>query len=94
MIKKEEGMEGINTTIMRRGVQLSQEQKDFLIILVTDKEIKAGIDGIGDNKTPRIDGYRARFLKPPGVLLANMCVQLSESSSYIGEFINLLTALS
>lgn len=63
MGQKEKWLEGINTEVMRNGPQLNKDQIDLLIAPVTDKEIKMALDGIGDNKSPGIDGYDVKFFK-------------------------------
>jgi hypothetical protein len=53
----------IDITAMREGPQLSMDQRDQLIAPVTDSEIKQALKGIGDLKSPGIDGYGAKFFK-------------------------------
>ncbi|PNX94562.1 ribonuclease H [Trifolium pratense] len=48
---------------MREGPQLSNEQREKLVIPITDKEIEDALQSIGDLKSPGIDGYGAYFFK-------------------------------
>ncbi|PNX74719.1 ribonuclease H, partial [Trifolium pratense] len=50
-------------TAMREGPQLSNEQREKLVIPITDKEIEDALQSIGDLKSPGIDGYGAYFFK-------------------------------
>lgn len=51
MGRAEESLEEVNYALMREGAQSSHEERDSLIILVTDKEIRDALSRIGDNKT-------------------------------------------
>ncbi|XP_058776752.1 uncharacterized protein LOC131651098 [Vicia villosa] len=53
----------IDIDAMRRGKQLNNEQRDYLISRVTTEEIKEALQGIGDLKSPGVDGYGANFFK-------------------------------
>ncbi|CAI8617256.1 unnamed protein product [Vicia faba] len=48
---------------MRKGHQLTMEQRSNLIVPVTKLEIENDLKGIGDLKFLGIDGYGAKFLK-------------------------------
>lgn len=48
---------------MRKGKKLSWEQRDFLQSKITMQEIEKALKGIGDLKSPAIDGYGAKFFK-------------------------------
>jgi hypothetical protein len=61
----------IDITAMREGPQLSMAQRDALIAPVTISEIKNALKGIGDLKSPGIDGYGARFFKASWDTIAN-----------------------
>jgi hypothetical protein len=63
MGQKEDILEGINVAVMRDGPQISHDQIGILLAAVTDREIKAALDSMGDNKSPGIDGFTARFFK-------------------------------
>ena len=39
------------------------EQRQFLVAPVSDQEILKALNGIGDLKSPGIDGYGAKFFK-------------------------------
>lgn len=56
-------LEGINIFSMRQGNQLTMEQRDILIQPVTNMEMFSALKGLGDNKTPGLDGFGARFFK-------------------------------
>ncbi|XP_060217115.1 uncharacterized protein LOC132644545 [Lycium barbarum] len=48
---------------MQKGPQLTHEQKLFLLIDVTDAEIKNGLWAIGEDKDHGVDGFNACFFK-------------------------------
>ncbi|CAK8564653.1 unnamed protein product [Lathyrus sativus] len=53
----------IDVTAMRDGPQLNMEQRYYLLAPITEKEIHTALKGIGDLKSPGINGYRACFFK-------------------------------
>lgn len=53
----------VNTIIMRSGNVLSHNQQLQLCEDVTDEEIYSGLQAIGDDKAPGVDGYNAVFYK-------------------------------
>lgn len=53
----------IDIQVMRDVKQLSWDQRLFLKEKVTMQEIETSLKGIGDLKSPGIDGYGARFFK-------------------------------
>ncbi|GAU38712.1 hypothetical protein TSUD_396400 [Trifolium subterraneum] len=54
---------GIDITVMRDSPQLNTDQKGKLVAPITDKEIEAAMQSIGDLKSPGMDGYGAYFFK-------------------------------
>lgn len=56
-------MKGIDIVAMKNGKQITHEQDNLLIELVTEEEIMQALKDIGDLKAPSIDGYGARFFK-------------------------------
>ena len=53
----------VDIDAMRRGKQLSMQQRNFLVGKVTENEIEKALQGIGDLKSPGADGYGAKFFK-------------------------------
>lgn len=53
----------IDIKAMRRGKQLDMDQSTWLTRQVTQAEIEHALKGIGDDKSPRVDGYGAKFFK-------------------------------
>ncbi|XP_058776142.1 uncharacterized protein LOC131650449 [Vicia villosa] len=53
----------INLQTMREGKCLNSDQRRDLIKQVSEKEIKDALFEMGDNKSPGIDGYSAKFFK-------------------------------
>lgn len=60
---REQSVSMIDINAMREGPQLTMVQRADLITLVTVVEIKNAIKGIGDLKSPGIDGYGGKFFK-------------------------------
>lgn len=56
-------LEKVDIDAMRRGNQLNMGQRELLLRPITTKEIKDALDGIGDLKSPGVDGYNSKFLK-------------------------------
>lgn len=48
---------------MRRENVLSHDQQRLLCEEITEKEIYQGLQAIGDDKAPGVDGYNAVFYK-------------------------------
>ncbi|CAK8537113.1 unnamed protein product [Lathyrus sativus] len=48
---------------MRDGPHLNMEQRRSLLAPITEQEIHTALKGIGDLKSPGINGYGARFFK-------------------------------
>lgn len=63
MGKKSINLKHIDAAAIRRGGQFSMEQRQFLVAPVSDQEILKALNGIGDLKSPGIDGYGAKFFK-------------------------------
>ncbi|CAK8532778.1 unnamed protein product [Lathyrus sativus] len=53
----------IDVAAMRDGPQLNMDQRLSLLAPITEQEIHTALKGIGDLKSPGIDGYGARFFK-------------------------------
>ncbi|XP_058733866.1 uncharacterized protein LOC131605536 [Vicia villosa] len=53
----------IDVEAMRKGKQLSWEQREFLQSHIIMQEIENALKGIGNLKSPGIDGYGAKFFK-------------------------------
>lgn len=66
MGRVEERLEEMKYAVMREGAQLSHNQRKYLILPVTDKEIRDSLSGIGEDKNPGIDGYGVIFSKMLG----------------------------
>ncbi|KAH1198694.1 LINE-1 reverse transcriptase [Glycine max] len=60
---REQSVSMIDINAMREGPQLTMVQRADLITPVTVVEIKNAIKGIGDLKSPGIDGYGGKFFK-------------------------------
>ncbi|XP_058782964.1 uncharacterized protein LOC131657602 [Vicia villosa] len=60
---KENNIKVVDITAMRKGPQLSMTQRASLIAPITVEEIKKALRGIGDLKSPGVDGYGAKFFK-------------------------------
>lgn len=60
---KDGNVRHINIMAMRGGPQLSMEQREQLVAPITDQEIRKALNGIGDTKSPGIDGFGAKFFK-------------------------------
>ncbi|XP_058726138.1 uncharacterized protein LOC131597458 [Vicia villosa] len=56
-------LEQIDIDAMRRGNQVSMEQRAYLVSPITLKEVEDALKGIGDLKSPGVDGYGAKFSK-------------------------------
>ncbi|XP_058723263.1 uncharacterized protein LOC131595055 [Vicia villosa] len=57
------GLEGIDLTAMRAGPQLNSAQHNLLITPVTEQEIVAALNGIGNDKSSGVDGFGVYFFK-------------------------------
>nr|XP_016443798.1 PREDICTED: uncharacterized protein LOC107769130 [Nicotiana tabacum] len=53
----------INREIMKQGPTLSQQQRIQLCAEVTEQEIFEGLQSIGDDKAPGVDGFNTYFFK-------------------------------
>lgn len=53
----------VDIVAMRAGPQLSFEQRGGLMKPVSDKEVEEALKGIGDLKSPGIDGFGSKFFK-------------------------------
>lgn len=53
----------IDVEAMRGGSQVQIEQQEFLVSKVSSKEIEEALKGIGDCKSPGIDGYNSKIFK-------------------------------
>ncbi|XP_058754826.1 uncharacterized protein LOC131627957 [Vicia villosa] len=53
----------IDVQVMRSGKQVSMEKRLMLVNKVTVQEVEDALKGIGDTKSPGIDGYGAYFFK-------------------------------
>lgn len=76
----EDNIKKINISAMSRGPQLTMSQRASLIVPVTVEEVKQALKGIGDLKSPSIDGYGARFFK------ANWDVIAEDLTAAVKEF--------
>lgn len=62
---------------MRKGTQITMEQRRDLIVPVTEAEIVKALKDIGDLKASGADGYGSKFLKLLGILSEMILEQLS-----------------
>lgn len=53
----------VDIETMRNGKQVNSQQREYLVSRVTEDEIERALNGIGDLKSPGIDGYGAKFFK-------------------------------
>lgn len=53
----------INPEVVQRGPLLNEEHRTRLVQEVTDTEIKAALDSIGEDKAPGPDGFSFGFFK-------------------------------
>lgn len=60
---KQVNLEGVDITIMRKGSQVTMEQRAFLVKPITVTEIEKALHCIGDSKAPSVDGFGAKFFK-------------------------------
>ncbi|KAL5080999.1 hypothetical protein RYX36_009420, partial [Vicia faba] len=56
-------LEGIDTNAMRARAQLNNDQRELLITTVTEEKVITTLKGIGNDKSPGIDGFGAYFFK-------------------------------
>lgn len=63
MGKEEVNLNHVDIDAMRSGNQLSMKPRDFLVSNITLQEIEKALKGIGDTKSPDIDGFNAKFFK-------------------------------
>lgn len=93
MGKKSTNLKHIDADAMRRGGQLSMEQRQFLVAPVSDQEILKALNGIGDLKSPGIDGYGANSLNPVGILSKMISIMQYMTFSIMIDCLRHLTAL-
>ncbi|KAH1233546.1 Short-chain dehydrogenase TIC 32, chloroplastic [Glycine max] len=53
----------IDIDAMRNGKQVNMEQRRYLVSNITEQDIERALKGIGDDKSPGIDGFGAKFFK-------------------------------
>ncbi|CAK8566912.1 unnamed protein product [Lathyrus sativus] len=63
MRSKANSLKHIDIEAMKEGHQFTIDQGKILTAKVFDEEIVKALQGIGGLKSPRIDGYRAKFFK-------------------------------
>ncbi|XP_058782916.1 uncharacterized protein LOC131657549 [Vicia villosa] len=63
MGKADAKIDGIDTTVLIEGPQLSNVKTEFLTTTITNDEIEKALRSICDLKAPRVDGYEAYFFK-------------------------------
>lgn len=68
------GTTGSREEVMGNGPILSLVQAASLEVEVTKDEIKTALMDIGDDKSPRPDGYTSCFFKKPGLWWGMICV--------------------
>lgn len=56
-------LKAVNKITMSKGPKLNHEQQILLCAPVTDQEIAEGLEAIGNDKSPGLDGYNAYFYK-------------------------------
>lgn len=71
----------VNRQLMKRGPRLTHAQQLLLCKEVTSQEIEEGLQAIGSDKVPGVDGYNAAFFKKPGLLSSKMLWLLYRNSS-------------
>lgn len=57
------GYDNVDILALIKGTQLNQDYREYLTAHITNLEIKKALQGIGDNRTPCIDGFSAKFFK-------------------------------
>ncbi|CAK8563338.1 unnamed protein product [Lathyrus sativus] len=63
MGKDVSSLDHIDVEAMRMGKQLNLDQRNYLIRNISEADITKALKGIGDLKTPGMDGYGAKFFK-------------------------------
>lgn len=63
MGKAEMNLNGFDIVSMRKGNQVTIEQRKDLIVPVTETEIVKALKDIGDKKAPGQDGYGSKIFK-------------------------------
>lgn len=61
--KKSTNLRGIDIVAMRKGKQLTLEQKNNIISPIAEVDIIKALKDISDNTSPGQDGYGAKFFK-------------------------------
>lgn len=59
----QKNLQVVDIMVLRKGKQLSKDQRTGLIKEVTENEIVKALDSIGDLKAPGVDGYNSKFFK-------------------------------
>lgn len=72
----------IDIDAMRNGKQVNMEQRRYLVSNITEQDIERALKGIGDDKSPGIDGFGAKFFK------ASWCIVKEDVIAAILEFFN------
>lgn len=75
----------INRTIMRKSPQLNHDQQIALCAKVTEKEIKASLWAIWDDKAPGVDGYNVFFFKRTWPIIKDDLVHAVQDFFSTGE---------
>ncbi|XP_058727119.1 uncharacterized protein LOC131598546 [Vicia villosa] len=78
----------IDVDAMRRGNQLDMEKKEYLISRVTIDEIQEALKGIGDLKSPGVDGYGARILTKRLGRVFPSIVSLNQAAFIQGQMVH------
>ena len=75
----------INVQVMKRGPTLTKQQRIQLCTAVTDQEIYEGLQSIGNDKAPGVDGYNAFFFKHTWKIIKDDIIEALKSFFTTGK---------
>ena len=77
----------INVQVMKRGPTLTKQQRIQLCTAVTDQEIYEGLQSIGNDKAPGVDGYNAFFFKHTWKIIKDDIIEAVKSFFTTGKLL-------
>ncbi|XP_015081362.1 uncharacterized protein LOC107024978 [Solanum pennellii] len=75
----------ISTQVMKRGPTLTKQQRLQLCAAVTEQEIYDGLQSIGNDKAPGVDGYNALFFKHTWHIIKGDIIEVVQSFFTTGK---------